>query len=207
MKVRMIPTGALMVNTYLVNDEETGKGFIVDPGGYDQRLSALIKEEGIEIEYIILTHGHCDHIGGVDGFKKEYPNAKVVAAKAELEMLRDPGFNMSQMMTGPITVEPDLTVEEGDTLACGNMNMKFIMTPGHSPGGMCIIMEGEDVVFSGDSLFQQSIGRTDFPGCSFDDLMKSIKEKLFALPDETVVYPGHMGPTKIGFEKEYNPFV
>ena len=206
MKVRMM--SGMMVNTYLVNDEETGKGFIVDPGDFDPASVKKIAEEGIDIEYIILTHGHCDHIGGVERYKDEYPNVKVVAAKAEVPMLTDAGLNMSKIMFGrPITVTPDMTVEEGDTLSCGNMNMKFVMTPGHSPGGMCVIMEGEDVVFSGDTLFQQSIGRTDFVGGSFDTLINSIKEKLFVLSDETIVYPGHMGPTKIGFEKEYNPFV
>lgn len=84
--------------------------------------------------------------------------------------------------------------------------MRFVMTPGHSPGGMCIIMEGENVVFSGDTLFCQSIGRTDFPGCSYEALISSVREKLFTLPDETKVYPGHMGDTQIGFEKKYNPF-
>jgi glyoxylase-like metal-dependent hydrolase (beta-lactamase superfamily II) len=111
------------------------------------------------------------------------------------------------MMGMQISIAPDITVGEGETLKCGNMTMKFTMTPGHSPGGMCIIMEGEDVVFSGDTLFCQSIGRTDFPGCSFEALIDSIREKLFILPDETKVYPGHMGETQIGFEKKYNPFL
>ena len=99
------------------------------------------------------------------------------------------------------------SVVEGDKLSVGNIDMKFVMTPGHSPEGICIIIEKEKVVFSGDTLFAQSIGRTDFPGCSFEELINSIKTKLFVLDDETVVYPGHMGPTSIGFEKRHNPFV
>ncbi|MEE1170417.1 MAG: MBL fold metallo-hydrolase, partial [Anaerovoracaceae bacterium] len=120
--------------------------------------------------------------------------------------LADPRLNVSGMMGMQISIAPDMTVSEGDTLSCGNMTMRFVMTPGHSPGGMCIIMEGENVVFSGDTLFCQSIGRTDFPGCSYEALISSVREKLFTLPDETKVYPGHMGDTQIGFEKKYNPF-
>jgi len=208
MNVRNMPSGMLMVNTYLVTDEETKKGFIVDPGGFDKRLCNVVQKDGIEIEYIILTHGHIDHIGGVEEYRRYFPGIKVLAAKAELEMLADPNFNMSGLMGMPaVSITPDVTVVEGDKLSVGNIDMKFVMTPGHSPGGMCIIIEKEKVVFSGDTLFAQSIGRTDFPGCSFEELINSIKTKLFVLDDETVVYPGHMGPTSIGFEKRHNPFV
>lgn len=205
MIIKDLPSGPIMVNTYLVYDEDTKKGFIIDPGGYDPRMMKIITEEGLDIEYIILTHGHGDHICGVPQYKDEIPGIKVLCAEAEVPMLADDSYNMSRMFGMPTVIVPDETVNEGDTLTIGNMDMKFVMTPGHSPGGMCIIMDG--VVFSGDSLFQQSIGRTDFPGSSFTELIRSIKEKLFVLPDDTKVYPGHMGPTNIGFEKRYNPFV
>ncbi len=205
MVIKNLPSGPLMVNTYLVYDEDSKKGFIVDPGGYDQRMMKIINEEGLDIEYIILTHGHADHIGGIARYRDEIPGIKVLCAEAEIPMLSDADYNMSRMFGFPTTVVPDETVNEGDTLTIGGMDMKFVMTPGHSPGGMCIIMDG--VVFSGDTLFQQSIGRTDFQGCSFEALIRSIKEKLLILPEDTKVYPGHMGPTTIGFEKRYNPFV
>ena len=206
MRIRLMPSGMLMVNTYLVTDEENKKGFIVDPGGFDQRLLDLVQGERIEIQYIVLTHGHADHIGGVERYRQEIPGIRVVCSKDEVATLADPRLNVSGMMGMQISIAPDMTVSEGDTLSCGDMTMRFVMTPGHSPGGMCIIMEGENVVFSGDTLFCQSIGRTDFPGCSYEALISSVREKLFTLPDETKVYPGHMGDTQIGFEKKYNPF-
>lgn len=208
MNVRNMPSGMLMVNTYLVIDENTKKGFIVDPGGFDKKLCSVVEQSGISLEYIILTHGHVDHIGGVEDYRKKFPQIKVVAAKAELEMLKNPDFNMSNMMgMSPVSLVPDITVVEGDCISVGDIDIRFVMTPGHSPGGMCIIIDKEKVVFSGDTLFAQSIGRTDFPGCSFEKLINSIKEKLFVLDDDTVVYPGHMNSTSIGFEKRHNPFV
>lgn len=208
MNVRNMPSGMLMVNTYLVIDENTKKGFIVDPGGFDKKLCSVVEQSGISLEYIILTHGHVDHIGGVEDYRKKFPQIKVVAAKAELEMLKNPDFNMSNMMgMSPVSLVPDITVVEGDCISVGDIDIRFVMTPGHSPGGMCIIIDKEKVVFSGDTLFAQSIGRTDFPGCSFEKLINSIKEKLFILDDDTVVYPGHMNSTSIGFEKRHNPFV
>ena len=205
MIIKELPSGPLMVNTYLAYDEINKKGFIVDPGGYDKKMMDTIAEEGLEIGYIILTHGHFDHIGGVNRYKEEFPDVKVLCAEAEVPMLADASMNMSTMYGQPTVITPDVTVKENDTLKIGDMEMKFVMTPGHSPGGMCVIMDG--VVFAGDTLFQQSIGRTDFPGGSYDVLIDSIRKKLLTLPDDTKVLPGHMGPTTVGFEKRYNPFV
>lgn len=204
MKVKNIPSGPLMVNTYLVWDD-TNKGFIVDPGGLNEKIINSIEEENIDLEYIILTHGHCDHIGGVLAVQEKY-NCKIVAARAELPMLEDHRINMSRDFFGkPVEFTPEILVDEGDTMEIGNMVLHFIMTPGHSEGGMCIRIGR--VLFSGDTLFHGSVGRTDFIGGSMKVLVNSIKEKLFVLPDETKVFPGHMGSTTIGFEKENNPFV
>lgn len=207
MKITNLPSGALQVNTYLVVDEETKKGFVVDPGGYNPVLAKTVKEEGIQIEYILITHGHSDHICGVKEHQAEFEGCKVVAHEAEEPMLHDVRFNFSAEFGMPYTVDADIYVKDGDELKVGNIDLKFFHTPGHSPGGMCIYAAKENVLFSGDTLFRQSIGRTDFPGCSFKQLSDSINFKLYTLPDETQVFPGHMGPTEIGFEKRNNPFV
>ena len=206
MKIVNIPTGMLQANTYLVCDETSRLGFIVDLGGYSRELKNIIEKNDIQIQYIVLTHGHGDHIGGVQEHLKDFPDAKVVCSRAEEKMLMDPELNEAHHF-GPekVSFKPDILVDDEDTLTVGNMTMKFIMTPGHTEGGMCILVD--DVLFSGDTLFCRSIGRTDLAGGDFKTLMESIKNKLFLLPDETQVLPGHMGTTTIGFEKEHNPFV
>ncbi|MCL1809968.1 MAG: MBL fold metallo-hydrolase [Clostridiales bacterium] len=205
MKITMAPTGPLSVNTYYVLDENSKKSFIVDPGGYDPALAGRIKEDGAALEYVVLTHGHGDHIGGVAAFLAEFPEAKLVASKHELEMLSNIGMNFSNYFGEGIALEPDVCVDDGDILEVGGMSLKFIHTPGHSPGGLCVLVE--DCLFSGDTLFCRSVGRTDFPGSSFAELAKSIREKLFALPESTKVFPGHMEETQIGYEMRHNPFV
>ena len=206
MKIVNIPTGMLQANTYLVCDETSRLGFIVDLGGYSKELKNIIEKNDIQIQYIVLTHGHGDHIGGVQEHLKDFPDAKVVCSRAEEKMLLDPELNEAHHF-GPekVSFKPDILVDDGDTLTVGNMTMKFIMTPGHTEGGMCILID--DVLFSGDTLFCRSIGRTDLAGGDFRTIRESSKKKLFLLPDETQVLPGHMGPTTIGFEKENNPFV
>ena len=206
MKIVNIPTGMLQANTYLVCGETSRLGFIVDLGGYSKELKNIIEKNDIQIQYIVLTHGHGDHIGGVQEHLKDFPDAKVVCSRAEEKMLLDPELNEAHHFgSEKVSFKPDILVDDGDTLTVGNMTMKFIMTPGHTEGGMCILID--DVLFSGDTLFCRSIGRTDLAGGDFRTIMESIKKKLFLLPDETQVLPGHMGPTTIGFEKENNPFV
>ena len=205
MKIEHYVTGEIGANTFFVYDD-TGKGFVVDPGGRAPRLIDSIKEKNVDLEYIVLTHGHCDHIGGIPDIKAAFPNAKILAHIDEKEMLESPSQNASLMFLGEEMIEnADVFVRDNETLKIGDMELKFIHTPGHSKGGMCILVD--DICFSGDTLFRASVGRSDLYGGDWNTLAKSIKERLFTLPDDTIVLPGHMGETTIGFEKTHNPFV
>ena len=207
MRITNLPSGALQANTYLAVDEKTNEGFIVDPGGYNKVLTKEVRNNDVNIKYIILTHGHSDHICGVNEHKAEFPDAKIVAYKDEEAMLENPNLNQSPGFGVPYSTKADLLFSDGDELKVGDVTLKFIHTPGHTAGGMCIYVKEAKALFSGDTLFRQSIGRTDFPGGSYKEIMDSIRKKLFLLPDDTNVFPGHMGTTSIGFEKENNPFV
>lgn len=212
MKIIRYATGPLQVNTFLAYDEETMAGFMVDPGGYASGISDRVNELGIDLKYIILTHGHGDHIGGVEGFKNDFPGVKVIAHTDERELLMDGHLNSSaEMFRNPVTVDADMWVRHRETLKVGNMELTFFHTPGHTKGGMCAYIPGKDgepgYCFSGDTLFCRSIGRTDFYGGDFRTLINSIKDVLFYLPDDTYVLPGHMDMTTIGDEKRGNPFV
>ena len=178
---------------------------VVDPGGEGERLVALLKEKGLQPEAVILTHGHGDHIGGVqavvDAFK-----VPVYINKGDEEFLTNSNLNLSGAIGQPVKVTGDIHfIKEDDVIHLGEYSFKIIETPGHTPGGVCFY--GEGMVLAGDSLFLESIGRTDFPGSSYEDLIDSVRHKLFTLPEETVVYPGHGPETTIGHEKTYNPFV
>ena len=203
MKIRILRGGPCVTNCFIVKDEETQKAIVIDPAFNPSRI---IKESaGHEIEYIIITHAHMDHLMALDELKKA-TNAKIVISNVENASLNDEHYNLSDLMKIPsVTSKADITVNDGDTLPFANTEIKFILTPGHTKGSMCIFVD--DVIFSGDTLFNRTIGRSDLPGGSNDDLTSSIKEKLFIYPDDTTVYPGHGPRTNIGIEKRENPFI
>lgn len=206
MELKVYTGGTAGSNSYLAIDSQSKKAFIVDAGIHSSALVEEVKKNGYDVDYLILTHGHGDHIGGVEGYKNDFPNMKVVAHIEEKDMLNSAPMNFSREINGrAIAFDADIYVNDGELLQVGDIQLKFIHTPGHTKGGMCIL--ADNVLFSGDTLFCQSIGRTDFPGGSFDEIADSIHSKLFVLPDETDVLPGHMGPTSIGYEKENNFFV
>jgi hydroxyacylglutathione hydrolase len=191
MIVKRFKVGWLSTNCYVVGCEETKEAAVIDPGLESEAEAELIldyiKQNGFRIKYIINTHGHPDHISGNAAMKEATGAPILIHEKADDR------------------VEADRKLRDGDVISVGNFKLTVLHTPGHTPCGICLL--GDNVVFTGDSLFAGSIGRTDFPGGSFQQLIKSIKTKLLPLPDNFKVYPGHESSSTIGDEKIYNPFL
>lgn len=206
MRVEKFVTGIISTNCYLAVNEDTKQAVVVDPAAAPARLMDHIREEGLKIEAILLTHGHFDHIMGIDGFLKEY-SVPVYVHEDDLKMMEDPQWNQSAIYTAGYTFAGAAPLRDGQTLSLAGYDFQVLHTPGHTPGGCCYYVKSEGVLFSGDTLFQRSVGRTDLEGSSTKDLIRGIKEKLMVLPDDTHVYPGHMGETLIGYEKRENPFI
>lgn len=205
MKLYRMPLGPLGTNCYILEDETNHHCFVADPGGDGDQLVAVLNEKGLIPEAVLLTHGHGDHIGGVQAVIDAF-QVPVYIHKGDEDFLTNSDLNLSSAMGLNVQVHGDIKlVKEDDVISLGDHKFTVIETPGHTPGGVCYY--GEGLLLAGDTLFQESIGRTDFPRSSYDDLIEAIKTKLYALPDETVVYPGHGPETTIGHEKTYNPFV
>lgn len=193
--------GPIQTNCYLVYDEESLKGILIDPGADDDAIRSFIESNNIEVLYTLNTHGHGDHIKGDSSFG--FP---IIIHELDEECLRDPVKNLSfQPEWGNESLEAHKKLKDGDVIEAGSLRLEVIHTPGHTPGGISV--KCGDVLFSGDTLFFEGVGRTDLPGGSYEALKKSIKEKLFTLPEDTRVLPGHGPETTIGHEKKYNPFM
>lgn len=197
--------GPVQTNCYLLSQMETNECVIVDPGEEAIKLSDYIEKKELKPIAILLTHGHFDHIGAVDELRKKY-NIKVYASKEEEDILKNPDLNLSSQFGAGFTVAADEYLEDGQEIEFLGEKVKCILTPGHTKGGMCFYFSGSGMLFSGDTLFYQSVGRTDFPGGSMSEIIHSIREKLFNLPDYVRVYTGHGMMTSIKDEKMFNPF-
>ena len=204
--IRMMVLGPVQTNCYFLINEDTKEVLIVDPADRAQKIIEWINSEGLKPTAILLTHGHLDHIMGVAGVKKEY-NIPIYASKDEVEVLANPQINVSTMMGAYLSMKADKLFSDGDVLELAGMKLKVISTPGHTIGSVCFYMEEEKVLISGDTLFEASVGRSDFPTGSSRQLIESIKTRLFVLPDDTDFFPGHGGTTSIAYEKAHNPFI
>lgn len=204
MKVKSIIVGPIQSNCYIVYDEKSLDAIVIDPGEEAEKIMSEIDEDHLKVHYIVCTHGHFDHIGAVAGVKKK-TGAKVVINKKDIEIYKHAGelaaswgFHMEEPS------EPDLLVEDGDEIVVGSLQFKVFITPGHSPGGICLY--GQGVLFTGDTIFAGSVGRTDLYGGDMEELKKSFV-RLISLPSDTEILPGHGGSSTIKEEKATNFFV
>lgn len=206
-KVYGIQVSLFATNCYLVMNEESKEGFLIDPGGQEERILAVLKEKEVKLVAIYLTHGHLDHMMAAERIREEY-GVPVYCYAAEIAVLSDPEQNLSDRFSRHSYVLDGVNpLLDGAEFLTAGIRVKLIHTPGHTPGGCCYYLPEEGILFSGDTLFCRSIGNTGFPGGSMAVLANSIREKLYALPEETVVYAGHGEETDIGSEKRENPYV
>ena len=195
---------AIMTNCYLVYCSNNLDGVIIDPGDKSEPLLEKIEKTKVHIKYIINTHGHIDHTEGNEWFRKAV-RAPVLAHHADRELYQKPRLNMS-ILTKPRALEkPDVYVKGGETIGVGKSNLEVVHTPGHTAGGICLI--GDGYIFTGDTLFASSIGRTDFPGGSYEIMMKSLRDKIMPLDDNLKVLPGHGPSSTLMEEKACNPYL
>ena len=189
-------------NCYIVEDEESKETMVIDPGGEPEKIIDMLNTLGInELKYIYLTHCHGDHFGGILELKKQ-KGGKVLIHRDDAEGLYNPSISLTYYIgMEDIELEADSRVDEGDTIHLGNLEFKVIHTPGHTKGGTCLYCKEQALLFSGDTLFKGTWGRTDLPTSSFPDIIASITNKLATLPDETIVYPGHGKSTRIKEEE------
>lgn len=202
---RCLPVGLLQANCYLIGDSKSNTAAIIDPGGDAELIINVVKKHHLQVKYIFISHGHIDHIGG-NRMVKQATDAPILIHPADAEWLTHPfqppiGFEIIESDSPPA----DEYLHDGDCYNLGELEVKIIHTPGHSPGGVCFVLS--DRIFTGDTLFAGSIGRTDLPGGSEKEIFESIQNRILTLSDTNLVYPGHGPATTIGEEKESNPYL
>lgn len=206
LKIGRMVLGVCQTNCYFVYREGSRSVICIDPADAGAHIYQSLKDKDFEVAGILLTHGHFDHIWGSCELR-ELSGARIYAYEGEQVLCEDSHNNVSAQMGRAYTVKPDKYVKDGEQITIEGMTCRLIATPGHTAGSCCYYFEEDGILLSGDTLFQESVGRTDFPTGSMSALVRSIKDKLFVLPDETKVYPGHGDVTSIGVEKKYNPFM
>jgi len=202
MKIKTLVVGPLAVNCYIVYED--GVGAVIDPGADSDKISGAVSELDIKVTHIINTHGHFDHIGA-NRILKEKTGADILIHGSDAELLAHAELSAARFgLTADPSPEPDRLLKDGDRISSGNIEFKVIHTPGHSPGGICLL--AKNFLITGDTLFAGSIGRTDLPGGSYDQLLASVRSGIFTLDPSIEIYPGHGPASTIGNEKAYNPF-
>ncbi len=205
-RIKTLVLGPLQTNSYVIYNNKSKEAIVVDPAAEAEKIINFLKEYDLVCRAIMLTHGHFDHILGVKDLK-EATGAHVYAHEEEVDLLENPNLNASSQVGQAYTVKVDVTLKDEQILDLIGQKIKVIHTPGHTAGGVCYLFEEENVLISGDTLFQASIGRSDFPTGNGRVLIDSIRTKLMVLDENIDVYPGHGNPTSIGYEKRHNQFI
>ncbi|QWV91916.1 MBL fold metallo-hydrolase [Geomonas oryzisoli] len=202
-----IVVGPLGVNCFILGDKQSNEGIVVDPGADCEMILAAVREFGLKVKYIINTHGHFDHIG-CNRTLKEKTGAQLLAHKEDVPFLVNAGRSAQKYgLNVEDSPEPDAFLTDGMKLAFGRREIEVLHTPGHTQGGCCLYLANEKLLITGDTLFADSVGRTDLPGGDHGQLIDSIQKKLMPLPDDTIVWPGHGPSSTIGQERRFNPYL
>ena len=205
MEITILTVGPVCTNCYIINREESTSCLVVDPGDDGEKIASQIHKRGFTCEGILLTHGHFDHITGVSELLS-LVGGKVYACEQEKELLMDPQLNVSTMMGYEVALEPEILLQDGQVFEAAGMTFRVIHTPGHTKGSCCFYAEEDKALFCGDTIFMESVGRTDFPTGNGRELLDSVRNKVLTLPDDVKIYPGHGPETSVGYEAANNPY-